>query len=368
MARFADISLLSLVHDGHEAAMASNVPFARQVTALRVAPLRNRVNGVLHLFSSKPLTHSLLDAPGSLKALNSAVAANRPDVVFAYCSGMARFAFAPTVLDIPFVLDMVDVDSAKWARMAAAGRGVRRWIYQREARTLRPFEVRAVRRAVTTLVVNDRERDAMLELAPGAPVVSMPNGIDVDAFAPPEAASQSATVVFCGVMSYAPNIEGVLWFSKHVWPLVRASHSDARLIIVGADPTREIRALVSEDSSIHVTGAVPAVQPYLWNAAVAIAPLWMTQGLQNKVLEALAAGVPVVTTPTVAAGLPPEALPGTTIAANDNAFADAVLESLRSSPAERRRRAGLAHIDRLTWSSQLQQLETIVRGAAAMRL
>ena len=95
---------------------------------------------------------------------------------------------------------------------------------------------------------------------------------------------------------------------------MRAARPDARLIVVGSDPAREVRALALADPSIAVTGAVPAVQPYLWTAALSIAPLWMTQGVQNKVLEALAAGLPVVTTPSVAAGLPPEAVPGCAVA------------------------------------------------------
>ena len=363
MSRFADVSLVSLVHDSTEAAMVSEVPFARRVIGLRSAPLRHGINGLMRLPTSRPLTHSLLDAPGLSDAVSRAVASDPPDVTVAYCSGMARLAFEPPLAHVPFVLDMVDVDSAKWARMAASSGLLRRLIYQREARTLRQFEIRVVRHASTTLVVNERERDALLELVPGAPVVAMPNGVDLEAFAPAHIPSASPTVVFCGVMSYAPNIEGVIWFVKQVWPLVRATRPDARFVIVGADPAREVRALASPESSIEVTGAVPAVQPYLASAAMAIAPLWMTQGLQNKVLEALAAGLPVVTTPAVAAGLPNEATHGCTVASSETEFADAVVELLNLAPNERLRRAEAAHLDRLSWSAQLIKLESILKKA-----
>jgi sugar transferase (PEP-CTERM/EpsH1 system associated) len=367
MSRFADVALLSLAHDRHEAAMAPEVPFAQHVTGLRVRTVANAARGVFRLPSDRPLTHSLLDAPGLRAILSQLVASHRPDVAVAYCSGMARLALDPALARVPFVLDMVDVDSAKWARLGAASGGLRRWIYQREARTLRQFEIRIVAHARTTLVVNDRERDALLDLAPGARVVAIANGIDLDAFAPSAEPRASSQVVFCGVMNYAPNVEGVTWLAKEVWPLVRTARPDARFVIVGADPAREVRALAASDPSIAVTGAVPAVQPYLWNAAVAIAPLWITQGLQNKVLEALAAGLPVVTTPAVAEGLPIEARPGCVIAGTSADFASAVEYWLAASPAARRAQAARADLHLLGWSSQLRPLESILRHAIESR-
>ena len=107
------------------------------------------------------------------------------------------------------------------------------------------------------------------------------------------------------------------------------------------------------------------MQPYLWNAALAIAPLRMTQGLQNKVLEALAAGLPVVTTPPVVAGLPIEAQPGCVTAADAAVFAAAVSEWLGASPTERRARAARADLHALGWSTQLRPLEAILRQVTA---
>jgi sugar transferase (PEP-CTERM/EpsH1 system associated) len=365
MSRFAEVSLVSLVHDRHEAAMVSEVPFARRVVGVRTRTLRNGVNGALRLGSARPLTHSLLDAPDLVGAVRRVVATSRPDVAVAYCSGMARLALDPALAPVPFVLDMVDVDSAKWARMAEASWGARKWIYQREARTLRQFEITIVRHARTTLVVNERERDLLLDLTPDARVVAIPNGIDLAAFAPVRAPRPSSDIVFCGVMSYAPNVEGMCWFAEQVWPVIRAAKPDARLVIVGAEPAREIRTLAAADPSIEVTGAVPAVQPYLWNAALAIAPLWMTQGLQNKVLEALAAGLPVVITPQVSAGLPEPARNGCVVATRTE-FAGSVLQLLEATPEQRRCRAESATLDRLTWSVQLEPLEPLLRRDAGM--
>ena len=109
------------------------------------------------MFSGAPLTHALLDATGIGERLREICDTREPDVVFAYCSGMARFAMQPPLDRIPLVLDFVDVDSRKWRDMAEASAGPRSWIYRREAATLGAFEARAATRAAASLVVNERE-------------------------------------------------------------------------------------------------------------------------------------------------------------------------------------------------------------------
>jgi glycosyltransferase involved in cell wall biosynthesis len=288
----------------------------------------------------------------------------RPDLVFAYCSGMARFAMEPPLAPLPFVLDMVDVDSAKWSTLASQSRGARSWIYRREAGTLAAFERSASRRARATLVVNQREQDALLGVAPGATVHVLENGVDVSAFAPPGVASPEPAVMFCGVLDYYPNEEGVVWFAREVWPTVTAERQDARFLVVGANPTKRIKDLAARDPSIEVTGRVESVQPCLWKSAVSVSPLRFSRGLQNKALEALAAGLPVVATSLVVDGLPEPARPGCVAADTADAFATAILNLLRRSPEERRRRAAAADMKALTWEERLQPLEAMLRIAS----
>jgi sugar transferase (PEP-CTERM/EpsH1 system associated) len=364
MARFAEVSLFSLVHDDEEMSHRDRVPFAHDVTIQRVRRLSNLARGALRLASDRPLTHSLLDAAGTHDALRKIVAARSPDLVVAFCSGMARFAFEPPLEDRPFVLDMVDVDSVKWDQLAKVTRRPVRWIYRREARTLRAFEAAAAMRARSTLVVNDRERIALQAIAPSARVLVVPAGIDVDGFRPTDPPVDAPAVVFCGVMNYQPNERGVSWFAEEVWPLVRAAIPSATFAIVGSSPTRAVKNLAERDPSITVIGQVPAVQPYLWQSAVSIAPLHLARGIQTKVCEALAAGLPVVMTPEVAAGLPDEVQRVCLTASDPRAFADAVVALLRATPGERRRRAMSAPLETLRWSEQLRGLETILREAS----
>lgn len=368
MSRFADVSLFSLVHDDEEMSHRQTVPFTRDVTCLRVRRLPNLLRGAFRLPTARPLTHSLLDAAGARATLETLSSDRRPDLIVAFCSSMARFAVEPPLDRYPFVLDMVDVDSVKWRHLAEVTRSPLRWIYLREARTLSAFEALAASRAQTTLVVNERERGALARIAPSAEVRVLPVGIDVEAFQPADPPATSHEVIFCGVMDYVPNTRGVAWFAGQVWPRVRSAIPDARFTIVGSAPTREVRNLAKHDPSIAVVANVPKVQPYLWKAAVSVAPLHLAQGLQTKVLEALAAGLPVVVTPAVLKGLPVAAQQGCLAAEDAASFADGVITMLSMSPAERRRRAALAPVQTLHWSEQLRSLEGILkRGMSQSR-
>jgi sugar transferase (PEP-CTERM/EpsH1 system associated) len=377
LSTFADVSLFSLVHDDEEAAKAGSMPFARHVSTARVTPLRNRVRALASLGTMRPLTHLLLDAPDAAHALASSLHARPPDVVLAYCSSMAKWALRAPLHRRPLVLDMVDVDSGKWGELATRSRWPRQWIYRREAVTLSAFEAEAARHASTTLVVNEREADLMRRLAPDVDVRVIPNGIDVAGFARPQhlpddrietaVPRAGGTVVFCGVMSYEPNVAGVLWFAERVWPAVRRTRPDAQFTIVGADPVPRIRDLSRSDPSIIVTGPVDRVQPYLWRADVSIAPLQVARGLQNKVVEALAAGLPVVATRTVIEGLPAETLAGCREANTESEFAQQLVDLLATTPDDRRTLAARARLDGLNWSERLGSLQGILTAASQRR-
>jgi len=361
----ASVELVSLVHDDDEAGHVDEVrAFVARVTALRVPSVRNHLRAFSTLVSARPLTHVLLDAPGIEATLREIVAARLPDVVFAFGSGMARLALASPLSDLPLILDLVDVDSRKWSDLAATARWPLSWVYRREARTLGAFEARAATTALATLVVNQREAEIARQLAPGAKVHVMANGVELDRLRPVDVPSAQARVVFCGVMNYAPNDQGVRWFINEVWPIVRNDRPDARLAIVGADPLQSLRALCARDHTIELTGRVPDVRPWLWDSAVGIAPLQVARGVQNKALEAIAAGLPIVITSAVSDGLPAAVAPACTIANGKQDFATAVLDLLALTAEKRRARAGSAELGELAWSKTLRPLEVFLRDAA----
>jgi sugar transferase (PEP-CTERM/EpsH1 system associated) len=359
----ANVELVSLVHDADEAAHVDEVrAVIPHVTALRVPKARNYLAAALKIVSATPLTHCLLDAPDMMRVLREIVRSRPPDVVLAYCSGMARFALAPPLVRTPLVLDFVDVDSRKWRDLGETASPPMAWIYRREASTLGAFEARAARHAAAAIVVNEREAAVARELAPEANVHVVRNGVETEHLRPRNAPQPSSRVVFCGVMNYAPNDHGMQWFVRHVWPLVRAEREDATLAIVGSDPTAALRSICVSDSSIEITGRVPDVREWLWQSAVSIAPLQVARGVQNKALEAIAAGLPIVITEAVAAGLPPVAT-ASSVANDAETFARRVLDYLALAPADRRARAASADLSGLQWSSTLAPLWTLLEEA-----
>jgi len=361
LAERMDVEVVSLVHDDHEMAQAERLrQLGVRVSAVRAPRFRNLANAALRLAGRRPLTHLLLDAPGLTAALGQIVAERPPDVVLAYCSGMARFALEPPLAAFPLVVDLVDVDSQKWASLSQSSPPPMRWIYAREARYLADFERTMAEAATATLVVNDREGDALRAIAPAGRVVVVPNGVDLGPLAAPGAPEERPRVVFCGVMNYTPNVEGTMWFCQSVWPIVRQRRPDAHLSLVGSDAAPAIRRLHSPANGIEVTGTVEDVRPYLWHSAVAIAPLLTARGIQNKVLEAIGAGLPVVVTPQVFEGLPPTVGAACRIGASAELFAEETLALLALPASERRRIAGDAQLAELSWESQLRALHALL--------
>jgi sugar transferase (PEP-CTERM/EpsH1 system associated) len=361
----AQVDVASFVHDDDEASRSADLRgLAGEVITARLPRVRNAARGAAALFGSTALTHVLLDSPAMVPALSALVRRRRPDVILAFCSSMARLALQPPLSNIPFVLDMIDADSAKWAALATTSRFPLRRIYKREARSLAGFEAAAMRRAFMTLVVNERERAELEAVAPGSRILIMENGVDLASFAPGGAPPESASVVFCGVMNYEPNVRGAVWLARHVWPVVRASRPDARLTLIGSSPSPEVTALADAASGVVVTGTVPDVRPYLWGAAVATAPLDVARGVQNKVLEAVAAGLPCVVTRQVAEGLPREVMSACPIGETAGGFASALIDLLGRTPAERRALAAGADLGALQWSSRLQALMPLLEAAA----
>ena len=229
----------------------------------------------------------------------------RFDVVMTSASSLAPYLRLPALRDVPAVVDLMDVDSQKWFDYAAAG-GPRSWLYQLEGRRVRhleqalPFWTRGV------TLVSKAEAAIYRRSCPGGRVVVATNGVDLEYYRPIEAGTQPACV-FVGALDYRPNIEGVCWFCREVWPRVRRRQPQAELWLVGRRPASAVRRL-AQMPGVQMVGQVPDVRPYLARAALAVVPLNLARGVQNKVLEALAMAKAVVASPPALAAL--ETQPG----------------------------------------------------------
>ena len=223
------------------------------------------------------------------------------DTVICYCSGMFRYIRDEAFAGIPVVVDLVDVDSRKWLDCASGARGPAGWLYRLESRRVRQLEQELVKRSQAITVVSNVEADLFRELFPDAPVHTVANGVDLDSCGPTRE-DNGLDCVFVGALDYFPNVEGVCRFCREVWPQVHARFPQARFVIVGRQPAASIRRLAAEPG-VHVVGEVPDVRPYLRQARLAVIPLQIARGIQNKVLEAMAAAKPVIASPQALEGL-----------------------------------------------------------------
>ncbi len=217
-----------------------------------------------------------------------------------------------------------------------------------------------------TVVTAQGDADALRALAgPDAPIVVIPNGVDLEGFVPPATAEERAParIIFTGKMSYHANVTAAVQLVQVIMPLVWAQRPDAEVWLVGKEPSAEVRALAGE--RVTVTGGVESMAAALQAATVAAAPIAYGAGIQNKVLEAMACATPVVASPQAASALAAIAgrdyLPGAT----PQAFADALL-ALLNDPALRGTvgEAGRAYVEEHhTWSAAAARLEALYAAA-----
>lgn len=352
LAARAPVHLIAFSDDGRDA------PPPLELASLHIERRRTgRIAGVLAgLATGRPVSLAMFDSP-RIHRLTRELLATRPiDAIFAYSGQMAQFV--PEVASARFVMDFVDVDSAKFDAYADTAGLATRWIYRREARLLGAFEQAVARRADASLFVSESE--AATFHARGGPrerVHAIGNGIDLDAYRPAPFAHEGL-VVFTGQMDYPPNVDAVCRFAETVLPDLRALVPEARFAIVGRNPTRAVTALARMPGVI-VTGEVPDVRPWLARASIVVAPLGIARGIQNKVLEAMASGRAVVASPAAAEGL--ESGEGMLIA--EQAEMATALAGLLTDPdrCERLGAAARAHVAaRYRWDARLAPLDRLL--------
>jgi sugar transferase (PEP-CTERM/EpsH1 system associated) len=252
------------------------------------------------LITGRSFTEAYFRSSAMVSLLKKIQAAEQYDLAFAVCSSAGSYFLEAPAPD-RLIVDLVDVDSAKWNRYAQQPKKLDRWIYQRESRKIADLERRLSSVAERIITVSPRECHLLSEVAPKANALAIPNGVDTNFFKPADDAAAPNRLVFVGQMDYMPNVDAVLWFADQVWPILQRQHPDLHWTIVGRNPSPAVQEL-GKLPNITVTGFVPDVRPYLVGA-VSIAPIRVSCGVQNKVLEALAAGSPVIASPNVAEGL-----------------------------------------------------------------
>ena len=307
MAARHEVDVFTLVDDagdlGYGSALAQ---YCHRLIVARVHPKLARLRALPYLFTAAPLTVPYFYSYELAGEVRKALLSRSYDRIFVYCSAMAQYV--ESAGQIPVVTDLVDVDSDKWTQYARFTRFPFSAVYRREGRSLREYERKVCAKSSCVVVTTEREAQLVRQISRDANVHVVPNGVDT-AFFDPQAVPPDRpvpTVIFTGDMSYFPNEDAVRYFAQKVLPLVRQAVAGVRFLIVGRNPTRNVRQL-QKIEGVEVTGFVPDVRTYLAKSHAAVAPFLIAAGIQNKILEAMSYGLPVVATPRAAQGLSPRA-------------------------------------------------------------
>jgi sugar transferase (PEP-CTERM/EpsH1 system associated) len=272
----------------------------RSVEIVYRHPRRALLGAGLALPSGGALSVAMFRSSALRRTIAATLRRESIDAAVVFSSAMAQYV--PPTPPFPVVLDLVDVDSEKWRSYGDSLRGPRSWIYRLEGTRLARFEEEAGNAADHCVVISQAEA-ALLEGRIRKPVSVITNGVDQEYFrAPGDGGREGPALVFVGAMDYVPNEDAVAFFCDEILPRVRASVPDATFTIVGRNPAPRVRDL-ARLPGVTVTGSVPDVRPYVANARVAVAPFRIARGIQNKVLEAMAMGRPVVGTALAFQGL-----------------------------------------------------------------
>ena len=306
---------------------------------LNVVPLNPRwakLRSLDGLLSGEALTLRYYRDRKMLAWVEQTLGQQKIDAAVVFSSAMGPYVDG--VPRLPILADFVDVDSAKWTQYAPNHRWPMSWLYRREGQALLDYERRLAARADRSFFVTANECDLFRKLAPecAVRVEAMGNGVDAAFFQPdPERttpfAADELPLVFTGAMDYWPNVDAVCWFVENVLPGLRAEHPQLSFYVVGRSPTPAVQALASD--SVVVTGTVPDVRPYLQHAAAVVAPLRVARGVQNKILEAMAMGRPVIAAASCVQAI--DAEPGRDLLAAESAEEyQAAISGLLNAPAQ----------------------------------
>lgn len=316
--------------------------------------LKFAVEAAANLASTMPLTVARYQSAPALAKVNELLARNKYDSIVA--DFLLSASNVPRLEDV--VLFQHNVEARIRGRLAEQSTGGPvGWYLRKEAARLAEYEKDVCRRVKHVIAVSNTDADFMAKEYGAVAPSTAQTGVNVEFFSPSSqngatGRPASRELLFVGSLDYMPNIQGLLWFTSNVLPLIWKARPTTTLDIVGKKPTAEVLKLAEGEPRIRVSGNVPDVRPYLWESKMSIVPLFAGSGTRLKIYEGMAAGVPVVSTLIGAEGL--MYTDGETILIGDDAdtFANQCL-SLLDDAAKRERlsRAAQAMVtDHFDWS------------------
>lgn len=354
------VTVCSLARSAEEAQEATGI--APYCADFEIGHVQERVQVVRMIARLPLLTPSSMGyfySPELAQRVQVLLRSKQWDLIFVHCSSVAQYV--AHVQDVPKILDFGDMDSHKWFEYAQYKPFPLSLGYRLEGAKMLLAEKRLARRFDLCTATTRAEWETLNGYEVGTDTDWFPNGVDANFFSPTDASYDADTISFIGRMDYYPNQECMARFCEQTWPLLKRLRPTLKLLIVGADPSPAMRQL-GQLPGVTVTGSVPDVRPFIRNSAVMVAPLHIARGTQNKILEAMAMGVPVVTSAIAAGGVDADAIAHFLVADTPQAYAQAIMEIV-NNPAERARLAEAGRQRMLShhaWPHSMRRLDAII--------
>lgn len=359
------VTVASLVRSAEEAREGEGIaPHCAAYEMGRVHNPTQALRMVARLPTATPSSMGFFYSRDLARRIRALLARERFDLIFVHCSSVAQYV--RNVRGIPKVLDFGDMDSQKWLEYARYKPFPLSWGYWLEGTKLMREEKALARKFDMCTATTRAEWETLVSYGVEVDTDWFPNGVDAEYFAPSAEPYDADTISFVGRMDYYPNQECMFDFCANTLPLLRARRPDVKLLIVGADPSPRVQALGGLPG-VTVTGSVPDVRPYVRSSAAMVAPLNIARGTQNKILEAMAMGVPVVASRAAAGGVDARAKQHFLVAGDPRDYANALL-SVLENPQERARLAESGRMRMLShhsWAHSMERLDGIIERCLA---
>jgi sugar transferase (PEP-CTERM/EpsH1 system associated) len=326
---------------------------------VRVREAFQTIRMLLRLPTSTPSSMGFFFSQRLARKVKTMLRTRQYDLIVVNSSSVAQYVTG--VEGIPKILDFCDMDSQKWLDYARFKPFPLSLGYRLEGIKLMREEKRLANCFDVCTTATRGELETLNSYRCDVETDWFPNGVDAEYFSPSEGPYDENTISFIGRMNYYPNEECMSRFCRGVWPALRQRKPQVKLNIVGADPTAAVRRL-GELPGVTVTGTVADVRPYVRRSAVSVAPLNIARGTQNKILEAMSMGVPVVSSPLAASGV--DATPGEhlLVAQNPAEYTEAILRVMEQ-PTERARLAVAGRrrmVSHHSWDASMRRLDAIL--------
>jgi len=272
------------------------------VFAGHISRLKRWNQGCLNLLTGNSITEAWFYSASFQTEVDRLIAAHEYDAIVCYSSSTLQYVQGRG-LEGRLITDLIDVDSQKWIDYSRQSGPPMSWIYRMEGKRVGGIEQQAAA-SQAVLLTTDREAALYRDRHPDANIHVVNNGIDLDYFAP-QKCDEKQHCIFVGYLDYRANVVGLQWFSREVWPQLVKKHPGATFKIVGRNPTRAVRQL-QRVPGVEVVGPVTDIRPLVAQSSVVVVPLPIARGIQNKILEAMAMGKTVVSSPAALGGISAE--------------------------------------------------------------